>query len=402
MNFGGGDNNFIFKSLVFALVVMLMLPTCISIFVDKQDNTIDSTYDNLIADYKNFTGTNYNFNENVWTLTNITTPYLGGSYNYSEDGWLYGSSITTYTPSQYIDTLSEYTIQKGTDGFYYYTGSTQDGHANGDLCSNISMDISKKSSIFFTESGKHNETTWINKSSWNEDFVYSENYRNVKRYSIVTEWEEEQNTGNFYYDYTGYRYVFQPVTDYYNEDGNLEIASKTSLSLIWYEYYTASGIAGQLVLTGSDSGVAYLTSTEIVKAFNSTNNTAKFNVNFNGNPMNLYVRINPYYTTQGMSIEDCYNNGYWSVMVSSISTDVKTYTSTDYSFNIANIWDTIIDLFTFNMDSYNLSPITGMLASILFSGCFYCMLISIGLTCYPVLLLAGIMAAIQAIANIGF
>ena len=83
-------------------------------------------------------------------------------------------------------------------------------------------------------------------------------------------------------------------------------------------------------------------------------------------------------------------------MVTSKSTDVTTYLSTEYSMNMTNIWDTMVDIFTFNLDGYNMSPMMKTIATMTISLCLYAMLITIGLSCWPVLILAGLVAIIQA------
>lgn len=144
----------------------------------------------------------------------------------------------------------------------------------------------------------------------------------------------------------------------------------------------------------------YLTAQQIVYAFNTTTSTAKFVMTFNNVDMNIYIRINPYYLSQGYSVEECYNNGYWDLMVSSISTDVDAYNTTEFSFNIYNIFETLIDLFTFNTADYGISGTMGTIASLVVVVPLYAALISIGLSFYPALILAGILAAIQSLAAI--
>ena len=175
------------------------------------------------------------------------------------------------------------------------------------------------------------------------------------------------------------------------------MATSTSLSLIWYDVYgQASGLSGNLVISGNNDGVSYINSQDIIREIGQ-NNIARFDMTFNGGVnMNIYVKINPYYTSRGWTVEQCWNAGYWSVMVTSLSTALDTYTSTEYSFNVQNIWETFVDLFTFNTASYNMSPMASTICSVTISLCLYATLLSIGITCWPVLLLAGLVAAIQA------
>lgn len=373
---GGTDNNFTFGIVVLAVAIIFLMPTFISVFVEKDvdEEVAPEQLETVLDGYRRFTGA-YPTNEEVWTLTGIYTPVgidangnASVNYAYTEDHWIYGARKNTYTPSQFTGS-SAYTV--GYDnGFYFYSANTLDGHKTGDLYTSVAMDVNQKSDIFFTPSGKR---------------VSGENW---------------------YYEYDGLRYSFQPLSDYMYKDSNGDLkkttASNTSLSLIWYDYYGDSGISGQLVLSGSDSGVAYLTASEIVSAFNSANNMAKFKMEFNGNEMNVYIKIKNEYTSAGYSVAECFDLGYWEIMVTSISTDIQTYISTDYSMNIYDIWDTLMDLLTFNMEDYNLSPEMQMVASATISVVLYAALISIGITCWPVLLLAGAVAVFQTLATMEF
>lgn len=371
---GGGDSNFRFGIVVFAIAILLLMPTFISVFVDKDTgDTAPENLDKVLDGYQRFTGT-FPTNENVWALTGIYTPVgvdangnPSQNYAYTEDHWIYGARVGSYTPSQFSGS-SAYTV--GYDGgFYYYSGNTLDGHKTGDLYTSVAMDAAQKSDIFFTPAGKR---------------VSGENW---------------------YYEYDGLRYSFQPLSDYYYKNTNGDImkttASNTSLSLIWYDYYGNSGISGQLVLSGSDSGVAYLTSSEIVSAFNSANNMAKFRMTFNGNDMNVYIKIKNEYTSIGYSVAECFDLGYWEIMVSSISTSVETYLSTDYSMNVSAVWETMVDLFTFNMQDYNMSPDMQMICSVTISAVMYAALIALFPEIWPIVLIAGVVQAIITFVETG-
>lgn len=371
---GGGDSNFRFGIVVFAISILLLMPTFISVFVEKDTgDTAPENLDKVLDGYQRFTGT-FPTNENVWALTGIYTPVgidangnLSQNYAYTEDHWIYGARVGSYSPSQFSGS-SAYTV--GYDGgFYYYSGNTLDGHKAGDLYTSVAMDAAQKSDIFFTPAGKR---------------VSGENW---------------------YYEYDGLRYSFQPLSDYYYKNTNGDImkttASNTSLSLIWYDYYGNSGISGQLVLSGSDSGVAYLTSSEIVSAFNSANNMAKFRMTFNGNDMNVYIKIKNEYTSIGYSVAECFDMGYWEIMVSSISTSVETYLSTDYSMNVSAVWETMVDLFTFNMSDYNMSPDMQMICSVTISAVMYAALIALFPEIWPIVLIAGVVQAIITFVETG-
>lgn len=378
------SNEFVFKAVIFSVAIMFLMPTMIGIFVDKDSgDTTNALADDLLSGYHNFTGTTANVNEEIWCLSGIYTPYGVGAdgsqslnYLYTSDNWLAGARILSNTPTQYVGTESAFSVTYDADDKCYRYGGTnttyQDGKQSGDVYTSITMDSAKKSDVFFTSQGK------------------------------------TSTSNGFYYDFTGYRYAFSPTGDYYvvDADNNPKqvIATSTSLSLIWYEYYgQASGISGQLVLSGNDSGLAYIDSNSIVERIGQ-NQIAKFNMTFNGVDMNVYIKINPYFLAVGMSVAECFNAGYWSIMVTSTSTDISTYMSTEYKLNMENIWGTFVDLFTFNMDAYNLSPMMQTIASVTVSLCLYALLLSIGLVCWPILIIAGLVAVVQAfsIADIGW
>ncbi len=381
MNIGGGGNSkFTYQMLLFSITILILLSLFIPIFCPKimPSDAENVTLNELEEKYTDFTGT-VPTSEAVWGLTGIYTPY-GVAYNgtpttnwgRTDDGWLYGERVITYRPSQYDNDTerSAYTVRYNADnGLYYYTtaSTTINQHDANDLYTSVVMSKAQQSNMFFSSSGK------------------------------VTD------GASFYYKYDGLRYAFQPVAAYKGMDANGNtidiVPNTTSLSLIWYNYYGSTGIAGQLIITGSDSGVAYLTAAQIVSAFNSDTSTSKFIMSFNGVEMNIYIKLDPTKLSSGLTVENCYDQGYWSIMVSSRSADTSSYTGADYEFSPTAVFETMIDLFTFNMDDYGLSGIAGTLASLLIVIPLFIALIAIGLDNYIVVIIAGIYAAIVAISK---
>ena len=367
----------VYRAILFSVAVLFLMPVLWNMFITptEEEEMSDERLGDLLQGYNSFTGSSANLTqEQPWALSGIYTPYLGASeYNYTPDQWLYGSQIGVsdpYLPSQYEDTVMNNTgvLYDASRGAYYYVSNSFDGHKAGDLYTAVTMDVTQKSDIFFTPGGK-----------------------------------QENSAGYFWYSYSGYRFAFSPVSNYTMSDqngGSIPVEkSKNSLSLIWYDYYGQDGLSGQLML-GYDRGVAYLTSTDIIRQYNEVNSTAKFELVFSGGvPINLYIRINPYYLTSGMSIEECWNYGYWEIMVSTNSTNISTYTGADYSFNIYNIWDTFVDLFTFNTSDYNISGPMGTVCSLLLTVTLYALLLSIALINQRLLIFAGLMAAIQLVST---
>lgn len=364
---GGVDNQFAFKMLVFSMAILFLLPTALTV-MGVGDTSVDEAAADLTEDYREFTGGSATKTA-VWALGGVYTPYTGTSeYGWTKDGWLYSERIDAYVPSQYQGTIYGTGAVRDDEGIYRYTADSADGHEAGEIYSAITMDAAQKSDIFFTPAGK------------------------------------TEQDGYFYYEFTGYRYSFSPIADYTGRDADGNpvdvIATTTTLNLIWYEYYNNSGISGQLVLSGADDGrIAYITSQEIVSAFDDVTSTAKFDLIFNSVEMTVSIRLNPYYISQGYSVEDCYNSGYWELMVSSLSVDTDAYTGTDFAFNVAGIFDTMIKIFTFNSADLGLTGWTGTICTLIISVPLYAALLSIGMSWYPALILSGILAAIQSLGG---
>lgn len=406
------NSSFAFKMLIFAMVVMFTLPVMITNFVPQVNNTIDE--EELLQDYYSFTGSSQGHTaEAVWVLTGIYTPYMGENYGYTDDGWLYGSRVQTNSPTQYRDSPYAFTVYRDESGYYRYYWDSADYDADkgtgykgtyrpateedvenndklhkgdpvkqdtiGDQYTRVVFDSAQKSNIFFTSAGKHNSSGGAFDSTVGDD--------------------------KFYYEFTGYRYAFQPLSNIWAVDGDGNriqvVATTTSLSLIWYQYYTQSGISGQLVLTGSDSGVAYINGDQIVKKFNSTTNTARFPMTFNGGvQMFVTIKLDPHYLSQGVTVKDCYDFGYWSIMVTSLSTDTNAYTGTDFSLDIEKIFTTIIDLMTFNYTKYGMSDMMGAICSFIIIIPLYAGLIALALSSWEALIITGIFLVIQSLATV--
>lgn len=363
-------------------ILLAVLSLLITFCYPMIETTDDHTADAINKQYLEFTGSKPS-SESVWCLTGIYTAYGSDAdgnaytgYGTTPDGWLYGARIVNYTPSQYSTDATAYSATWNDDGrgghFYYTSDSTVNNkHTAGDLYGSVVMDVNKKSNIFFSSSGK------------------------------------VESGSNFYYQFSGgaYRYAFQPVTEYVtmNNDGQkiTVVPNTSSLSLIWYDYYAGSsvggsGLAGQLIITYEDRGVAYLTDAMIISAFNSDTSTSKFVMTFNGVDMNVYIKIDPSKLASGLTVGECYNLGYWSVMVSSLSVDTDSVLSSDYEFNPYRVFQTMIDLLTFKTADYGLTGMAGALASIVVVIPLAVGVVVLGLNNYIVLILAGLYGVLSA------
>lgn len=377
----GGNGNWVHKWVLFALLLSVLTPMLMGLLLSpSHEGEWADVEDDMGTQYQRLTGRSASADMNIWTLKGIYTPFSGGEYGWTEDGWLYGQRVKSESPSQYQESEGypgSLQVRQAENGIWYYV-EAPDAFADvvpaqwdGDKVTNpkeatvytsVCFDNAHKSDVYFTPGGK-------------------------------TETDE-----GYYYEYTGYRYAFGPLSDY-NMDvsGRLtEVkASSTSLSLIWYQYSTLSGIAGQLTISGSDSGLAYLTSDDIVRAFNSTTYTSKFDMTFNGVQMHLVIRMDPVRLAL-LSPAQCYDNGYWSVLVYSDAV-AASMSGAGYNFSLEDMVGTFLDIFSFRLDDkYDISGWEATLVSLLYSLVLYSVILVICLD-HPIMYLGvGLLALIQA------
>lgn len=376
---GNGESSFGYALLLTASVLLIALSSlitfCYPIAIADGEPT---DYDHLEQQYRDFVGSNPT-SESIWTLTGVYSsvgadadgkPYAG--YGYTDDGWIYGVRIVNYNPSQYSgdsNRIHSYSAYYDTDDKLYRYSANEDKynkHAKDDLYGSVVMDTEHKSAIFFSSN------------------------------NVV------QSADGFYYEFTGWRYVWQPTYEYHtiNADGEEinVVPNKTSLSLIWYDFYGNSGLSGNLIISGNAPGdVAYLSSAMIVSAFDSNTSTSKFIMTFNGVDMNVYIRLDASKLLEGLTVEQCYNYGFWSVMISSISVDADSVISSDYEFNPFTVFQTMIDLLTFHTEDYGIDGISAIVCSFLIVTPLLVGIIVLGLNNYIVLIMAGIYGVISAI-----
>lgn len=383
------------KMVIVALLITFFTPLFFTLFVPTISETQEDPYAEQIADleeqYYLATGKKPTATTEMWGLKGIFTPFDGFKYSYSDDGWIYSDRIDEYSPYQYSasyeksDPQTYYKVQRMSNGLYYYTSkppndvngivvATQDNNGNWDyknatLYTAVTMDDQHVSTVFFTTTSK------------------------------------QEVNGHYYYNFTGYRYSFSPLRSFgMNVNGNVTMIepNSTSLNLIWYKYATSNGIAGQLAINSQDQGVSYLGAQDIVRAYNSQIYSATFDMNFGaGIPMHLTIRLDPYMMAQnGWSVEQCFNAGYWSVIVSSDAVASSSIQDSSYDFSLDNIFDTLINLFTFKItEKYDIPGWEGTLASLLITMPLYAVLIAVCLSNYYLLIMVALLGVIQMVAS---
>lgn len=380
-----GNGPFIKASLTFSLFAMFLMTAFLALYLPAEHSgDLQGELDQLTEGYYDITGS-APASEEVWALTGIYVPYGKGigedgqlvdstAWGTTKDGWIYGARVASYSPSQF-DNLNggkeDYTVQYDPDtGLYYYVQAGEDlasvtaspaDPQQGTLYTQVSMDPAYKSDLFFTPGGK------------------------------VT---DERGT---YYQYSGYRYSFSPIRDYRASNELAVDRVTTSLSIVWYNYYGTEGLNSQLMLNGSDSGLSYITAQEIVNRFEAASFSSRFTMTFNGIDMYVYIKLNPYaLQIQGYSVQECFQNGFWSIMVTSPAISTETSDFSLQAFSPDRLFEIVFNLLTFSMDGYNLSGTAALLCSLFFTVSFYTSLIAIALEHEHLLILLTLVGIIQA------
>ena len=83
----GSDSQLLFKSLIFAMAIVVLLPTFMAIYLPANDSSIDR--DELFDAYYEMTGQQAQTKTAIWILTGLYTPVEEGStWGTTEDGWM--------------------------------------------------------------------------------------------------------------------------------------------------------------------------------------------------------------------------------------------------------------------------------------------------------------------------
>lgn len=339
-----GENTLI-KIAIFCIAVSMISTVMFTMYVDgSSDYDYDtiSLYRSQLAD---FSGGQL-VNDNPWVLSGVYTPFTPGTIpdnqipqhiendNGQSVGWLFGDKITTYPyigevagikldPSQKSNQLL--TIGSPTDwefenGREWWAGNNEYG---------IDLSNFGKALIHFVK--------------WDED---------TSRYGIIY----ESGTANNW-NYTGYRYVFDPVLPFSSESSSKD----GRLSVVWYQIPTDTGLSGALEVYGASKDqnqvkLGSISATEIISAFRSTAGYVQvFDFDFEGTHLNLTIQFDPTVYTNYSSLQAAWDAGAWSMAVSSASAGNFFDVDNSNSFNATagSMLDTFIDIYTFKYTHFD-------------------------------------------------
>ena len=338
---GGGERTLI-KIAVFCIAMSVMSTCIVTLYAQ---GTSDYDYDTINA-YRSqlteFSGGQL-VNDNPWVLKGVYTPFTPGTIpdsdipqhiendNGQSIGWLFGEKITNYP---YL------------------------GEATG-----IKLDPNQKSNQMLSI-GNPYEYSYRSGASWwngNNDYGIIVLNPNIIRWfsdttgigDISDDYGYETVSGSANnWNYTGYRYVFDPVLPF-----SSEASSKDGrLSIVWYQIPNDTGISGALEIYAASKNqnqirLGHISASEIITAFRSTAGYSQvFDFNFEGTHLNLTIQFDPTVYNNYNTLQSAWDAGAWSMAISTASAGNFFDVESSNAFNVTagSMLDTFISIYTFD------------------------------------------------------
>ena len=331
---GSGERT-LMKVAIFC-ITMSVMSTCL--FTLYYSGSSDYDYDAINA-YKNqlttFSGGQL-VNENPWVLSAVYTPFEPSNVD-PEDipnhierdgshmtGWLFGQRIENYA----------------------YLGEVAD----------IKLDKNQRSNQLLSVGNPYSYEYQTGREWWNGGNDWGITIWNADWFRWLPDIDEDygyttvSGSANNW-NYTGYRYVFDPVLPF-SSDG----ASKDGrLSLVWYLTSEDTGLSGALEVYGGTSEgqvkLGSISARDIISAFMSASGYVQvFDFNFEGTHLSLTIRFDPTVYSSYNTLQAAWDAGAWSLAISSASAgnffDVEN--SNAFSVTAGSAFDTFIKIYTFD------------------------------------------------------
>lgn len=324
----GGDSTIISIALV-CTVISLVVTFGVTALLPA---SADYDFDELTAERQNinnFTGDTM-LNTAPWAMSGVFTPWVVGTdYNLTSEGFLYGENITDYP---YL---------------YSIYGKTTE----------LKLDPKMKSSIplsYGTTTGVVQEE----REYWYANLSILNPVLNIFNLNIDRTYTVDVNKTFPVWNYTGYRYEFDPMLPFENSQSAVD----GKLSIVWYSNNDIDGISGGLVIYGRDDVLlANIDAGDILANYNSMSAySTRYRFDFDGSDIYLNIRFDPSVINGSADLQTAWNNGDWSLAITSPSAgnflDVRG--STSFTSSLGNMVETFKQIFTFNLpnlgDGWNL------------------------------------------------
>lgn len=319
-----GDDQLLVKLAVFGVTMSVMCTLLAGVFLT--DNG-DYSFDEISAyrsDLVGFSGESM-LSSTPWVMTDVMTPWVPsmGTDGHTKNGWLYGESI------DYPD------IGKSAD---------------------IRLDPGQKSAVPLQYSLDVKEYTKADGYQWWASGLLTPmaviyNALGIDFHRYVTDKADSWN-------YTGYRYVFDPVLPFKSTEESGQVSTVDGeLSIVWYSYNGQEGLSGGLEIYGGDIRLASYSAADIVSEYSTTSGYASmYDFDFQGTHLTLSIRFNAEAIESGMPLMQAWQQGDWSMAISSVSAgnffDITG--STSFASTAGGMIETFSKIFTFNFRTGNL------------------------------------------------
>lgn len=377
-----GDDNQLMKVAVFCIAFSIISTVLASMYILGSGDYDYDTLSGYRNDLAEFSGGQL-VNDTPWVLTAVYTPFTPGTIPDSEitnhieydngrtTGWLYGEKITDYPG-----------INEAVD---------------------IKLDPDKKSNQLLTVGNPYSweyrgeKEWWAGNNQWGIDISgIGDVGRNIYGFFTGQDPDEidpyyryttETGTANNW-NYTGYRYVFDPTLPLSSGGDTVD----GRLSLVWYDIRTDTGLSGALEIYTDRNHeqvlLGRISSTEILSAFQTTSGYASvFDFKFEDTTLNLVIRFLPTVYNSYSSLKDAWDDGAWSMSISSPSAGNFFDVENSNAFNITagSAFETFIDIFTFKTPEFTDDP---WVSVILWLMCGLPM--TLGMLCVTMRLIGGV------------
>lgn len=334
-----GENTLI-KIAIFCIAMSMISTVMFTMYVSGSSDYDYDTVSSYRSQLADFSGGQL-VNDNPWVLKGVYTPFTPGTIpesdipNHIENdngqsvGWLYGDSITNYP----------------------YLGEV----------AGIKLDPSQKSNQLLSI-GSPVDWRFQNGREWwagNNDFGIDLSGVAKVFWHIVDYERDTSDIGVIYesgsannWNYTGYRYVFDPVLPFSSESSSKD----GRLSVVWYSIPTDTGLSGALEIYGASKDqnqvkLGSISASEIISAFRSTAGYVQvFDFDFEGTHLNLTIQFDPTVYNNYGSLQAAWDAGAWSMAVSSASAGNFFDVDNSNSFNATagSMLNTFIQIYTFS------------------------------------------------------
>lgn len=318
-----GDDQLLVKLAVFGVTMSVVSTLFIGLILTDDG---DYSYDQISGyrqDLIGFSGESM-LSNTPWVLTDVMTPWVPsmGTDGHIKNGWLYGESVDyadigksanvrldpgqkSVVPLQYTTDVTDYSYQSG---YKWY--------ARGLLAPLALVWLPLGVDIHKYATGQ--ASTW---------------------------------------DFTGFRYVFDPTLPFKSAEESGKISTVDGeLSIVWYSYNGQEGLSGGLEIYGGQTLIASYSAADIVSEYNTASGYASsYDFDFQGTHLNLSVRFDPTVTESGTPLMQAWQQGQWSMAISSVSAgnffDITG--SSSFSATAGGMIETFTKVFTFDLQTGN-------------------------------------------------